>query len=139
MEGQRGIMSKLHDASTDSLREMREAEVKARVNKHMLELTTLRRQAGIISSPSDELLEAEKKLAEVSEVINLVNCSCILDVHVMSESMGVINICMYCATRTCQSRFRTPCLSLLYIIFSAILAPFKLNAAALMIIWYGTM
>ncbi len=31
----------------------------------MLELATLRKQAGLISSPSDELLQAEKKLAEV--------------------------------------------------------------------------
>lgn len=68
MEGQRGTISKLHDASADPLREVREAEVKARVNKHLLELATLRRQAGIISSPSSELLEAEKKLAEVREV-----------------------------------------------------------------------
>lgn len=69
MEGQRGTMSKLHNASTDSLREVREAEVKARVNKHMVELANLRKQVGIISSPSNELLEAEKKLAEVRYIV----------------------------------------------------------------------
>ena len=40
--------------------------MKARVNKHILELAALRKQTGLIASPSDELLEAEKKLAEVS-------------------------------------------------------------------------
>ncbi len=48
-----------------SLRDVRETELRARINKHMLELATLRKQAGLISSPSNELLQAEKKLAEV--------------------------------------------------------------------------
>lgn len=65
MEGNRENMLKLQDNSTDSIRKVRDAQLKARVDKHLMELATLRRQAGIISSPSAELLEAEQKLAEV--------------------------------------------------------------------------
>ncbi|XP_064382340.1 uncharacterized protein LOC135331191 isoform X2 [Halichondria panicea] len=48
----------------NAFRDVRETELRTRINKHMLELATLRKQAGLISSPSDELLQAEKKLAE---------------------------------------------------------------------------
>ena len=51
--------------SSDSIREAREAEVDSKVHKYMLELADKRKQAGIISTPSTELLEAERRLAEV--------------------------------------------------------------------------
>ena len=51
--------------STDSMREAREAEVESKIHKYMVELADKRKQAGIISTPSTELLEAERRLAEV--------------------------------------------------------------------------
>ena len=51
--------------SSDSMREAREAEVESKVHKYMVELADKRKQAGIISTPSTELLEAERRLAEV--------------------------------------------------------------------------
>ena len=73
MEGQREAMSrqqkqqrnKSGGASADSLREAREAGVENKVHKYMVELADKRKQAGIISTPSSELLEAERRLAEV--------------------------------------------------------------------------
>ena len=51
--------------SSDTAREAREAEVESKIHKYMLELADKRKQAGIISTPSTELLEAERRLAEV--------------------------------------------------------------------------
>lgn len=51
--------------SMSSLRDARESEVSERIHVHMLKLAEQRKQAGIISTPSSELLQAEKKLAEV--------------------------------------------------------------------------
>ena len=71
MEGQRQVMTKQQKqqrgdksdtTSADSTREAREAVV---VHKYMVELADKRKQAGIISTPSSELLEAERRLAEV--------------------------------------------------------------------------
>ena len=72
MEGQREVMIRQQKQkrgetiSLDSLREAREAEVESKVHHYMVELADKRKQAGIISSPSTELLEAERRLAEVS-------------------------------------------------------------------------
>lgn len=55
--------------SSDSVREARKAEVESKVHKYMVELADKRKQAGIISTPSTELLEAERRLAEVWCVI----------------------------------------------------------------------
>lgn len=44
-----------------------------RVQKYTLELQERRRQAGLICNPSSELLEAERRLAEVSSDSTLVN------------------------------------------------------------------
>lgn len=74
MEGQRQAMTrqqkqqrgdKSDTTSADSSREAREAEVENKVHKYMVELADKRKQAGIISTPSSELLEAERRLAEV--------------------------------------------------------------------------
>ncbi len=51
--------------SSDSIKDAREAEVESKIHKYMLELADKRKQAGIISTPSTELLEAERRLAEV--------------------------------------------------------------------------
>ena len=77
MEGQREVLNRQQklqggDAvSADALtqREVREAEVESKVHKYMVELADKRRQAGIISSPSNELLQAERRLAEVSKIL----------------------------------------------------------------------
>ena len=71
MEGQREAMAAKSrrttsgTGSSDSIREAREAEVESKVHKYMVELADKRKQAGIISTPSTELLEAERRLAEV--------------------------------------------------------------------------
>ena len=65
MDGQREAISrqqKQRVGETDSTRGAREAKV----HKYMVELADKRKQAGIISSPSSELLAAERRLAEVS-------------------------------------------------------------------------
>ena len=53
---------------TPSLRNAREQEVNARVRRYQLELQEQRRQAGLIKNPSPELLEAERRLAEVGSI-----------------------------------------------------------------------
>ena len=71
MEGQRQAMTRQQkqqrgdNTSADSTREARETEVESKVNKYMVELADKRKQAGIISTPSSELLQAERRLAEV--------------------------------------------------------------------------
>lgn len=74
MDGQREVMTAKQrkqgrvtsgTGSTDSMREAREAEVESKVHKYMIELADKRKQAGIILTPSTELLEAERRLAEV--------------------------------------------------------------------------
>ena len=80
MEGQREVMTTKQQkqqrdtsgtGSSDSVRAARAAEVESKVHKYMVELADKRKQAGIISTPSTELLEAERRLAEV----------CIIAVH----------------------------------------------------------
>ena len=80
MDGQREVMTTKQQkqqrdtsgtGSSDSVREARAAEVESKVHKYMVELADKRKQAGIISTPSTELLEAERRLAEV----------CIIAVH----------------------------------------------------------
>ena len=71
MEGQREVMTAKQGrvasgtGLSDSMREARETEVESKVHKYMVELADKRKQAGIISTPSTELLEAERRLAEV--------------------------------------------------------------------------
>lgn len=70
VDGQRSAMVRLHNAqgaatiSSDSLRDAREQEVGERVRRYTLELQEQRKQVGLIHSPSSELLEAERRLAE---------------------------------------------------------------------------
>ena len=47
------------------------AEIDERVQKYMSKLEENRKQAGIISAPSSQLKEAERRLAEVSISNNL--------------------------------------------------------------------
>ena len=70
MEGQREVITRQQKlqgdtVSADTAREARETEVESKVHKYMVELADKRKQAGIISTPSSELLEAERRLAEV--------------------------------------------------------------------------
>ena len=68
MEGQREAMTrqqKQQGGEADAMRGAREVEVENKVHKYMIELADKRKQAGIISSPSTELLAAERRLAEV--------------------------------------------------------------------------
>ena len=69
MDGQREAISrqqKLQVGDSELTRGAREVEVENKVHKYMVELADKRKQAGIISSPSSELLAAERRLAEVS-------------------------------------------------------------------------
>lgn len=52
-----------------------------RVQTYTLELRERRRQAGLICNPSSELLEAERRLAEVSSDSTLVNTESGVDSH----------------------------------------------------------
>ena len=69
MDTQRKTLLHLHKkesvTSVSSLRDARESVVSERINVHMMKLAEQRKQAGIISTPSSELLEAERRLAEV--------------------------------------------------------------------------
>ena len=49
-------------------RDAREQEVGERVRRYTLELQEQRKQVGLIHSPSSELLEAERRLAEVGKL-----------------------------------------------------------------------
>jgi len=55
--------------------------VTERVQKYTLELRERRRQAGLICNPSSELLEAERRLAEVSSDSTLVNTESGAGIH----------------------------------------------------------
>lgn len=70
LEGQREALARQQrqqggDTTSSTSRESREVEVENKVHQYMIELAEKRKQAGIISSPSTELLEAERRLAEV--------------------------------------------------------------------------
>lgn len=58
-------------------RDAREQEVGERVRRYTLELQEQRKQVGLIHSPSSELLEAERRLAEVctSDTLQLTHCA----------------------------------------------------------------
>ena len=72
--------------STDSTREAREA-VETKVHQYMVELAEKRKQAGIISTPSTELLEAERRLAKVWSSFVIVLCMTVFHqpIHAMLE------------------------------------------------------
>lgn len=71
---------------TPCFKNVRDAEVRERINKHLLELTMARKQAGLVSSPSSELLQAEEKLAKV--------CYVLLQAHWTTHSES----CLICST-----------------------------------------
>ncbi len=64
-------------------KEIRESDVRERINMHLLKLTMVREQAGLISSPSNEFLKAEKKFAEVCTfiLIKALWCRCLVQRH----------------------------------------------------------
>lgn len=67
MDCERESLSQLHQkrhGSANSLRDARGSEVEQRIKRHMQELQGRRQQAGLISTPSAELLQAERNLAE---------------------------------------------------------------------------
>ena len=56
---------------TSSVKTALEAEIKDRINEHLFELTIVRKQAGFISSPSNDIIQAERRLSEVHTCVAL--------------------------------------------------------------------